>query len=486
MKKGKIQSNCHRWKLRQAVFRVGVLWVVLAPLLIIEIVFRLWVPDPGMGQNDPYVSFAGLQPLFVLNVNGTTFNTAKERLHYFCPQSFPASKAKDTFRIFCIGGSTVQGRPYSVETSFSTWLKLNLQAICPDKNIEMINCGGISYASYRLAPILQELLGYESDLFILYTGQNEFLEERTYRRLRRMPRSLIRLHRSLLWLRTYRVANHYLHAQRDQKQVKTKLPPEVNPKLDLEAGVQTYQRDLPGQQSIIEHFRYNVEHMVRLTRQENIPIVLMNPVSNLEDCPPFKSEFRADLSVQDRNRINTLWERARHWETTDPWGKLRLLEQAIALDQTHAGLLFQAGKSAVLTGNQKRARQWFIQAKEQDICPLRMLEPMHDIVKQIAAQNAVPLVDVRHLIEQQSDGHIPGSQWLLDHVHPTIDGHQLIADAIIDTLADMQFIHCPSDWNNQRATLWEDHLTSLEEGYYQEGFVHLKMLEAWARRRGGE
>ncbi len=484
MKNGEIQLNCHISRLRLAVFRLGLLLVVLAPLLVIECVCRIWVPDPGVGQADPYVSFADLRHLFVRNVDGTRFETDPDRLFYFCPQSFPASKAENTFRVFCIGGSTVQGRPYSADTAFSTWLQLNLQAIYPERRIEVINCGGISYASYRLKPILQELLDHEPDLFILYTGQNEFLEERTYHRLKRIPRPLIRLHRSLLRLRSYAVVNHMFHAPRKQKQTKMELPLEVNPKLDLEAGIQTYHRNLQGQQGTITHFRYNLEQMVHMAQQADIPIVLMNPISNLKDCPPFKSEFRADLSKQEYSRIDALREKARHWDKTDPWGKLSLLEQAVALDATHAGLLYQAGKSALLTGNLEKARQWFVQAKEQDICPLRMLEPMHEIVKQVAAENAVPLVDVWQLIEERTEDRIPGRQWLIDHVHPTIAGHQLIADALTDTLDKMRLIRCPPEWKTKRTSLWEDQLASLAEGYYQQGFVHLKMLEAWARRRG--
>jgi hypothetical protein len=484
MNKNKFQSYYHASWPRRVLFRIGLLLVVLAPLGMIECVFRIWGPDPGVGQEDPYISFAGSRPLFVRNADGTRFETDPERLFYFCPQTFPASKTKNTFRIFCIGGSTVQGRPYSAETAFSTWLKLNLEVLCPQRNIEVVNCGGISYASYRLRPILQELLGYEPDLLFLYTGQNEFLEERTYHRLKRVPRPLIRLHRSLLRLHSYRVVNHAVHSRQALKRPKLELPLEVNPKLDLEAGAQTYQRDLPGQQGTIEHFRYNLEQMVRMAQQADIPIVLMNPISNLKDCPPFKSEFRADLTEQERQRIDLLWEKARHWDKTDPWGKLSLMEQAVALDSSHAGLLFQAGKSALLTGNLEKSQQWFIQAKEQDICPLRMLEPMHEIVKQVAAENAVPLVDVWQLIEERTEDRIPGRQWLIDHVHPTIAGHQLIADALTDAMAGMKLLRNSSDWKNKRRSRWEDHLASLKEGYYQEGFVHLKMLEAWARRRG--
>ena len=91
-----------------------------------------------------------------------------------------ANKSRDEFRIFCLGGSTVQGRPYANETSFTTWLELSLQAADPRRQWQVVNCGGVSYASYRLLPIMKETLQYEPDLYIIYTGQNEFLEERTY------------------------------------------------------------------------------------------------------------------------------------------------------------------------------------------------------------------------------------------------------------------------------------------------------------------
>ena len=81
---------------------------------------------------------------------------------------------------YCLGGSTVQGRPYAIETSFTTWLELNLRTADPRYQWEVVNCGGVSYASYRLVPILRELLAYEPDLFIICTGHNEFLEDRTY------------------------------------------------------------------------------------------------------------------------------------------------------------------------------------------------------------------------------------------------------------------------------------------------------------------
>jgi hypothetical protein len=210
----------------------------------------------------------------------------------------------------------------------------------------------------------------------------------------------------------------------------------------------------------------------------------MNPVSNLKDSPPFKSEFSDSLSPADRASVVSLVEQIRVVDSSDSWGKLRLLEQAVSLDNQHAGLLYQLGTCYVSTGQFSEAKKYFIAAKEQDICPLRMLEPMHESIKEIAVRYKLPLVDMRELIEAKSTHRIPDQEWLLDHVHPNINGHQLIADALTDVIIKTQQMPVSEFWRDQQNQLWQAHLLSLEEGYYQEGFEHLMMLRAWSRRRG--
>ena len=131
-------------------------------------------------QIDPLVSFSEVTPLFELTDDEQHYITRTERMPLFRRDRFSREKAKGTIRLFCLGGSTVQGRPYSIETAFPVWLRLNLESMFPEKTFEVVNCGGISYASYRLVPILTECLSYQPDMFIVCTGHNEFLEARTY------------------------------------------------------------------------------------------------------------------------------------------------------------------------------------------------------------------------------------------------------------------------------------------------------------------
>lgn len=473
---------------RFILFHLGAMFVVLSPLVLFELVLRLFVAAPAIHPDDPYVSFSGISPLFVLNSTGERFETAEERLDGFRPQSFAARKNPETLRLFCLGGSTVQGRPYSVESSFTTWLKLNVDAARPGTDHEIVNCGGISYASYRLVPIMRELLAYEPDLFIIYTGHNEFLEDRTYGRLKKMPSLLIRLHRVLLNLRSYSLAHQFLSGHRagrmdHGRSSKTVLPTEVQAMLDFQDGLESYHRDEVWRQGTIRHFRHNLDTMVRMSRSAGVPVILVNPVTNLKDCPPFKSAHRANLSESQRQRVLELREQARELDWSDTYGKIRLLEQAVSIDNQHAGLLYLLGKCYARIGRWAEAKKWFVLAKEEDICPLRILEPMHEAIWEIAAQYHVPIVDVKALIEERTEGGVPGDEWLLDHVHPNISGHQLIADALYETMEDMEILRTPEGWRVAREELWRHHFSSLDNIYYTRGIGRLKSLHTWSRGR---
>ena len=184
-------------------FRLGAVFVGVLPLLVFEIVLFSIGWQPSSSVADPYVGFSEIRPLFVKNQAQTKFEIAPNRAPLFQPDSFSVNKGGNEFRIFCVGGSTVQGRPFSIETAFPKWLELSLQATDSSRDWEVVNCGGVSYASYRLAPIVDEILRYEPDLIVLYTGQNEFLEDREYAPVRQTVPWIARTHERLSASRTY-------------------------------------------------------------------------------------------------------------------------------------------------------------------------------------------------------------------------------------------------------------------------------------------
>jgi len=400
-------------------------------------------------DDDPFVAFAAVNPLFVRSSDGTRYEVARSRRRCFQAQVFPTRKGENEYRIFCLGGSTVWGRPYAAQTSFTTWLEFNLNLAEPARRWRVVNCGGISYASYRLVPLLKEVLGYRPDMIILYTGQNEFLEARQYPPAGGGPHE------------------------------KSLLKADVEAMLDYKGGQAKYHRDEAWRRGVIEHYRYSVQRMVRMSRDARVKMLLMNPVCNLRDCPPFKSQHRDGLSPEQLQRWTALCREAeaQDWR---PTRAVELLRQAVAIDDQHADLHYRLARLLDGMEDYAAARQEYVRAKELDICPVRIVEPMNEAILRIAREQRVPLVDVRKLIEKASVGGIPGDVHLSDHVHPRIAVHRSIADLLIDEMA-RQGVVCPRPgWKQQQDKQAYEHLASLGYLYFEDGLLRLDAVRGWA------
>ncbi len=165
---------------------VATIMLSLVPFVVVEGLVRVFASPPAVVDVNPIKSLEHLRPLFELDDATDRYKIPDWRLTFFCRQSFSRIKSPGTRRVFVLGGSTVQGRPFATETAFSTWLKLRLEAADPDARFEVVNCGGVSYASYRVAKIMEEVIAYQPDAIVIYTGHNEFLEDRTYAAVREL------------------------------------------------------------------------------------------------------------------------------------------------------------------------------------------------------------------------------------------------------------------------------------------------------------
>ena len=98
----------------------------------------------------------------------------------FGTEPFPIEKPSDEYRVVAIGGSNV---------NFLDWrfqqIEQQLGEEFEGRRVHIINCGGNSYGTTRLLRVLDEALGFDPDLVLIYSGHNEFEEQRqaTYVRL---------------------------------------------------------------------------------------------------------------------------------------------------------------------------------------------------------------------------------------------------------------------------------------------------------------
>lgn len=455
----------------------------LGVVLLIEGLLRLTNLGRIQDVGDPYVGFSQVVPLFVLNEAGDQYEIARSRRDFFQPDSFAANKGETEFRIFCLGGSTVQGSPYSIETSFTTWLELSLKAADPSREWQVVNCGGISYASYRLIPIMQELLAHKPDMFIVYTGQNEFLEERTYGDIKHQAPWIKQLHEQLMVWRIYGLMRGLLKSQSPTTTKTENLTAEVEALLDYQGGLEKYHRDDPWRDGVIQHYEHSLRRMVHIARNAYVPIVLANPVSNLRDTPPFKAEVDSQLTTTAQEEFGQLWEQAKQADWEDLATKTALVKQALAIDERHAEAHFLLAKIYEAAGEMEAAKLEYVRAKDEDICPLRILEAMHQALRRVADQTGTPLIDVRQLFEAMAKDGIPGNTELIDHVHPRIEGHQLIAMEFFRYMERQRLVSPSGDWTARQTQLYQANWDSLPANYYLQGLARLEGLQRWAQGR---
>jgi lysophospholipase L1-like esterase len=475
---------------RAIVFRLAAVLLGLFPFAALESALRFFdVCRPDL-RADPFVGFSAVYPLFVLDETAGRYKIPRSRQAFFFPESFAADKSEREFRIFCLGGSTVAGHPYASATSFAKFLELGLESCDSTRRWEVVNCGGISYASYRLAPILQEVLEYKPDLVVLLTGHNEFLEARTYAPLRpiawlgRGPLAqLFRLRTAVLigWA----VQECRSKFRRSGRPDRPTLPAEVDALLDYQGGLDDYERDDAWRAAVVAHYRVSLERMVRLAADAGVPTVLVNPPCNLRDCPPFKSQHRAGMTDEEVRRWESLWNAARIWYGDNPRRAVEILAQALEIDDEYAGVHYDLAKCYESLGQLREAHAEYLKAKEFDVCPLRILEPMNQAVLDVGRATGAILVDGRAVFERLCRHGIPGDDWLVDHVHPSIEGHQVLANAIIEALARADMVRPKTGWQSKRDRRWREHVDSLGDSYFAHGAQRLATLRLWAQGRTG-
>jgi len=295
---------------------------------LIALVFSFALLESGLAllgvrtertEHDPYAGFSSDYPLFVeeAEAGGQTFmTTARNRLDFFNPQRFPKIKAPGTFRLFSLGGSTTYGHPYSDPTSFNGWLRELLRATAPQQHWEAINAGGISYGSARVLGLMPELVKYHPDLFVVYCGQNEFLERQLAARIPERNR-FARLSLDLASRSRCATLLKRLLTPRSSSAVSPSQPdPTVEREpvtlLDNRLGPTAYTRDDALRSLTFEQYRANLKRMITIARSAGARIVFVIPASNLRDVSPFKSQLGEGVNETNRARwVNYIARRAR-------------------------------------------------------------------------------------------------------------------------------------------------------------------------------
>ena len=456
--------------------------------VLLEGGLALFGVQPAIVGEDPFVGFSSYRKLYRPASSGDALETAPDKLALFNAQQFSRRKPPGTVRIFTVGGSTTYGRPFEDGTSFSGWLRSYLQALPGERRWEVINAGGISYASYRVAALMEELVQYDPDLFVIYSGNNEFLEKRTYGELIDAPAAWTRtrglLGRSRLWT----VGRGIVDSRRNRARDRYELTGEVRELLDNSAGLELYERDEPFERQVLEHYRFNLQRMVDLARSRGARVILVNIPVNEKDMAPFKSQHREGLSADQQRRFAELLAGARaELRAGRADSALQAAREAVELDPEYADGQYLLGRAWLAADRPQPAATAFARAIAEDVCPLRALDEINAAISETAARNDVRLVDYRQQIRtaarERTGSPIAGDELFLDHVHPTVEANGMLARALVEPVVEGGIPGLSTAMARVEPAVHEQVLARVDDAAHARAYKNLSKVLIWAGKQ---
>lgn len=428
--------------------------------LLVMLELALWACgiQPASSTRDPYAGFSAFNPHFGLekDANGVEqVVVLPTRRDVFNPIQFPTRKPPGSYRIICLGGSSTYGRPFFDQTSFPGWLRAFLPAADPSRTWEVINAGAISYASYRVTSVMEELARFEPDLFIIDVGHNEFLERRTYAQVLETPSVLRDLAGMVTRTRTAGVLQAALRAAGALPSAASMRPRSLMGdevvRIPINAvGPEAYTRDDRFRREVLDHFRAGLNRMAEIAGHARAEMILITPASNLRDFVPFKSEHAPGLAADERREWSRDFARGLAFlEKGEPAAALKAFAAAERVDDRHAELLFRMAQAQSALGDNDSARTNWTRARDEDIVPLRALSETCEIVRAVARQRGLGLVDFERTLGERTDPFAPGDDFFYDHVHMNIEGNRQLALAVIQRLAEQGVVSPSSAWGPQ-------------------------------------
>ena len=337
---------------------------------VVEIWRPPWKADYGWGFNPDSRLFVPSESEPGIMVT----SPAKEA--NFHRQRFPMPKPPDTFRIFMLGGSSVNYLDFELK-------QLHLRLLFEFGNrlkFGLINAGGLTYGSHRLVAIASEILEYEPDLVLIYSGHNEFeeLEQLELARLGTLPLQKVLYKSAFCRFVRDRIASYQVSKLEREKNRQILSNPDPNLIIGL-----AWQHDFTPEEVAerMDVFRNNLAIMVSLCQAKGVPVIIGTVPSNL-----VKPELRAE-DAERYQAVLELFEKGEY-------------EKGAAL-----------GREILNTSIRH-------QSSDQE----------NQVIRSVAEEFGIPLADVEAAIIEAEPHHVPGETLFTDICHLNVRGRQILME----------------------------------------------------------
>lgn len=384
----------------------------------------------------------------------------EEKVAQVNASTFPAERPAGEMRIAVAGDSTSFGFPGGGSFAYAARLERILQQRFPGVHVRVINGAVAAWDAGRVANVVEEVVEYDPQVLIVYTGGNELLRRFAMEQIERLG-ARMRLRQKLAGLRTYQllawvwspVARWRQDAAGGEEPAVVEAPPERsadNPRPRSRMRPVTPDQGVPGrgasaappaapepsphhhprtpeEDALVQAlFRSHLTRMLRAAERAGVEVVLCTPASRLS-FPPKRS-----VPESDAERAALQPYLAALQAPASPELREAIARAALQVAPRYAPLHFALASSLVLQGRVDEAEEPYVKARDLETSVSRATTVINGITKELGKLHGATVVDVEHLFRSRSDRGCFGEQLFIDQCHPDDEGQALIARTLAD------------------------------------------------------
>lgn len=409
----------------------GVIFFIFI-LLFLEFLFSF----AGLEKYDQKFMPGSSYPIFVPGKGEKSdyYVTSPHFGAYINSQSFRRKKPQDLTRIFVVGGSAAYGFPYTEEYGFSGYLRRALDQAAPGR-FEIINAAGMSFGSHRVLDVLKDVVLFEPDLVIIYSGNNEYVERNVLPEIKTPSAALEKIGTLFNNTHTYRAIRLGLF-KAAPKVFQSRMKQDVTDiRSDPEVHRGNIGRSSQTDTEILANYRNNIAAMKELLVRQGVKVIFCTlpvdiggwlPDSGL---PQFADEAAAGRWLELQDLRDEAFKRG------DIAQEAEYLRQILEITPGDPGMLFNYGKVLWGLGQYEAAYRELVKAKDSDFRPIRGLSSFNEVIlAAVDEKNGVYLAGLEGLVkERYLQGQ--GKDIFLDYCHLSETGHKLVAEWLLPVVS---------------------------------------------------
>lgn len=312
-------------------------------------------------------------------------------------------------------------------------LAVMLREQYPEQEFEVVNAAMTAINSHVVLEIARDCAAHDPDLFVVYMGNNEVVGPYG-------PGTVFQNGSPNRWAIRAGLALKATRFGQLFGDVAAKVRPDLRTP-DPWRGMQMFMDnpvtdDDPRLSAVYRNYRKNLSDICDIAQRSHAPLVLSTVAVNLQDCPPFASQHRSELSPDDISQWQSFYTAGVELTALEHWNDaIGQFEAAARIDDRFADLRFRLGQCMMAAGRLTEAQDQFERARDLDVLRFRADSRINAIIREVAAELAfggVFLVDAeRQLAESDA-----GQNLFHEHVHLTFAGNYVLARSMLDQVRE--------------------------------------------------